>query len=396
MQPHMQPRRAQALWLCALLMAAHMLGGCGWLDPEAEEDPFDAVRNVCPHFASILYEYGSTLAGPYSRLAFSDFSFTRADDSGGYTVLGSARRDDALGCGGELAGRLARVCNSAACSRYSGGDPTLEGCLLEIEAAFYQPTYACHLCGDGYCEQGPENASNCPQDCRCGDGTCQRTHGENLLTCGQDCPNACGDGVCVRPFEECTCAGVSVDGVACSECALDCCNQVCGDTTCTGTETPDNCEQDCGTGTCGDTHCRGLENILNCPADCADIPLTCITDPLKIPSGTCGDGLCSGCEVWTCARDCANADFGVCADPANPVGCPAAFCGDGACSGAEDAINCPADCFWPGSVCGNARCEREDYYAGCAEECAGYPFCGDGLCLPGEPMVWFFRRLACG
>jgi hypothetical protein len=390
---HAPPRRARALLLALVVVAAAPASGCGWLwdwlDPPAPEDPFAAVRTVCPKFAQIQYEYGSTLAGPYSRLAFSDMRFDTTTD-GGYTVTGSPRGDSDR-CGYDIARRLGDICSGISCAQYRGGTPTLEGCLLEIEGAFYLPTPACALCGDGLCEPGVETSASCPQDCQCGDGQCQPSQGENILTCGQDCPNACGDRICARPFEGCECDPADT---TCATCAIDCCLSVCGDSQCTQGETPDTCEQDCGTGTCGDGTCRGIESAFNCPLDCADRPLTCLNAPLQVFStGTCGDDICEACEVWTCARDCRDAPFGVCPDPANPVGCPPEFCGDGACAGVEDAVNCPLDCPWPGNTCGNGRCDREDYYARCPEECPTLPFCGDGLCAPGEPKVAFVNGI---
>jgi hypothetical protein len=45
------------------------------------------------------------------------------------------------------------------------------------------------------------------------------------------------------------------------------CPQVCGDTLCTGSETPASCLGDCGF--CGDDICELTESVASCPADCA-------------------------------------------------------------------------------------------------------------------------------
>ena len=49
-------------------------------------------------------------------------------------------------------------------------------------------------------------------------------------------------------------------------------------------------------------------------------------------------------------------------------------CGDGACTGAEDAVNCPADCFV--DTCGDNVCQIKEDPVGCPEDCA-YLVCDD-------------------
>lgn len=52
----------------------------------------------------------------------------------------------------------------------------------------------CHVCGDGICAWGPENDTNCFQDCHCGNGICEPAAGEAIENCWTDCPFPCLSG----------------------------------------------------------------------------------------------------------------------------------------------------------------------------------------------------------
>ncbi len=141
--------------------------------------------------------------------------------------------------------------------------------------AYSRVLAVCGSCGNGTCDAA-ESPSNCPQDCRCGDGKCDP---EELLTCPADC-GRCGDGTCQAWETPKTCAPD--------------CKPTCGDGSCDLDE-PWTCPQDCSCpdspyysgryAKCGDGYCQsadplGPENCNNCPQDCGK----CSTGPAAAPS----------------------------------------------------------------------------------------------------------------
>jgi hypothetical protein len=170
-----------------------------------------------------------------------------------------------------------------------------------------------NVCGDGLC--GPqETAAGCPKDCAqppvCGNGQCEQ--GEKAICPGDCIGKACGDQKCDPDANE-----------SCTNCPGDCgpCNSKCGDTICAPGEDCEKCPEDCGKCTggkavCGDQKCEiGKESPTTCKEDCGD--------------GTCGDGKCwKEKEYDNCLADCSYK------------------CGDGVCElpKGEDKETCPADC----------------------------------------------------
>ena len=92
-------------------------------------------------------------------------------------------------------------------------------------------------------------------------------------------------------------------------------------------------------------------------------------DPL--PKPVCGDGLCAGPEVGSCAADCGN--------PSNSP-----RCGNGACENGESNASCAADCPAQ-SQCGNGTCDAGETTASCAGDCPAQGNC------PSDP----FKCLTC-
>ena len=92
------------------------------------------------------------------------------------------------------------------------------------------------FCGDGFCDKGTENNSNCPQDSAiyCDNGICEV--GESSVSCPGDCVGGCGD---------VTCAATET----CSSCPSDC-EVCCGNGTCDYAlgEDCNSCSSDCSCG----------------------------------------------------------------------------------------------------------------------------------------------------
>jgi hypothetical protein len=115
-------------------------------------------------------------------------------------------------------------------------------------------------CGDGYCDSGSENSSNCPQDCGyCGNGDCD--NGENSYSCPQDCPH-CGNGSCEGDLGEDS-----------GNCEVDCPRPppppFCGDGECQREhESCNSCPRDCG-GCSADGQC--FPNLRECEAACRGV-----------------------------------------------------------------------------------------------------------------------------
>jgi hypothetical protein len=120
------------------------------------------------------------------------------------------------------------------------------------ETALGQDEAALYVCGDAFCNRG--EPSTCPEDCTygtwCGDGYCGGP--ENSSNCYQDCQGG-GGGCLAAPGEQREpAAGL----------------YVCGDYFCNKGE-PSTCPSDCTYGTwCGDGYCGGPENSSNCYQDC--------------------------------------------------------------------------------------------------------------------------------
>lgn len=185
--------------------------------------------------------------------------------------------------------------------------------------------------------------------CRCGDGACAPSAGEDARTCPKDCA-ACGDGVCSP-------------GESPVVCPVDCCSggsggAGCGDGRCLGygcMEGPDNCPQDCGQ-PCGNGDCERGETPYSCPDDCRH--------------QVCGNGVCEPTDGGPdeCPLDCSSA------------------CGDCVCAGDEDFQSCPIDCGSCGdgvcSYCGlmgeTERCAADCDQAAGNEACNGLDDDGDG------------------
>jgi MYXO-CTERM domain-containing protein len=191
-------------------------------------------------------------------------------------------------------------------------------------------------CGNGTCEDH-EDASNCPEDC----GPCDNDEAceppENAQNCPNDCDydGYCGDGSCQNPPEnEVNCP------VDCAPCD--------NDGACEPPENAQNCPNDCNyDGFCGDDICqRPNENEENCPEDCLPDPTdggVCgngVCDSNETPQtcpedcGVCGDGICSPGEEDSCPQDCSgvSASDGQCPDTAGGV--------DGQCQLDDDGCGC--------------------------------------------------------
>src|SRR4030095_2062550 len=122
----------------------------------------------------------------------------------------------------------------------------------------------CERCGDGICSPDVETVEECPEDCNCGNGTCDQWNGEFPGNCLEDC-GFCGDRIC-DPSDD-----PPEDMLSCP---FDC--AICGDAVCTPfSETQFECPQDCN---CGNGTCDwwGAETKDDCPTECF-----------------CGDGLCN-------------------------------------------------------------------------------------------------------
>lgn len=133
------------------------------------------------------------------------------------------------------------------------------------------------------CDIG-EDLQNCPQDCFCGNGTCDTGAGENQNPfdadtnpggCPADC--FCGNGVC-DSYENANAFDVTTNPNGCQ----GDCDPVCGNCVCEAegatVENTTNCFGDCveasGLRQCGDARCDScFENTESCSVDCP--PETC-------------------------------------------------------------------------------------------------------------------------
>ena len=101
------------------------------------------------------------------------------------------------------------------------GSATAEG-----GAGVQAPINPCN--NNGVCNAG-ETYSNCPNDCKCGNGICELMYGETYSNCMVDCH--CGSGICESAYGETP-----------SNCFVDC---HCGNGICDTGEDAGNCPQDC-------------------------------------------------------------------------------------------------------------------------------------------------------
>ncbi|WAS92301.1 FG-GAP repeat domain-containing protein [Nannocystis punicea] len=178
----------------------------------------------------------------------------------------------------------------------------------------------CGPCDNDEACEPPENAENCPDDCDydgvCGDGTCQNPP-ENEQNCPDDCGPCDNDGAC-EPPENAT------------NCPNDCNYEgYCGDDICQKpNENETNCPDDClpdptDGGVCGNGVCDSNESLELCPEDCA----------------VCGDEMCTEPyeSVKTCPVDCGGNTIsdGECPDTAGGV--------DGQCQLDDDGCGCVAE-----------------------------------------------------
>jgi len=240
-------------------------------------------------------------------------------------------------------------------------------------------------CGDGICSPG-EDAQNClPDCCQCGDKLCQAECPADA-DCFEDCP--CGDGKCVGgesaescPTDCCLCGDGKCEEIVCqvdAGCATDC---SCGNGKCNPefNETNASCPQDCH---CGDLVCDWTgDEPGTCQADCCHCDDVC-------------NGMCSGSSA-DCATDCPPC-LGIPCHPEKFI--PSAICvsqcpcGDGVCDFAtseENLEKCPADCCKFDSMtgktlenaCGDAHCCGPENETACPADCA---IDGDTFCSASE------------
>ncbi|MHC4066356.1 MAG: M12 family metallo-peptidase [Planctomycetota bacterium] len=157
------------------------------------------------------------------------------------------------------------------------------------------------VCINGVCEPaacdnngvcaGLEDCDNCPNDCisgggpGCGNGVCERSLGEDCLSCQQDCRGkqngkqsrrfCCGDGDGENPVD-CSDARCTSDGFACSDTPAS--SFCCGDDNCEGAEDSCNCQIDCGAPPADESSCTdGFDDDCDGATDCADTD--CSGDP---------------------------------------------------------------------------------------------------------------------
>ncbi len=154
-------------------------------------------------------------------------------------------------------------------------DPCYDFAVVEVNDAtlgavqsvgFWRP----ECDGDGVCEpEAGEDSTNCPDDCYCGNGTCDPD--EDTCTCPEECGTDCGDGCCNGDEESCGC---------CEDC-----EPFCGDYCCNCGETQATCPMDCGT-----------PHPLPPPPEDSDADGVvdggdnCVDDPNGPIAGTCSEG----------------------------------------------------------------------------------------------------------
>lgn len=360
----------------ALLVCA---AACGEDEVAPGSATLEAVPGLC---APVAEHFGHTMQGPCA-----------ADDL--LTILHALyvvedRHTLALGSA-HIAQYVDDACQSSACAAGS----TFELCLVRLESALRGNELGCGepTCGNGVCEAGEfvitveqQVINYCEADCACGNGVCEPERGETETDCPLDCQPVCGDGVC-RHREHCGAPPPDEPPGSHVQCDQDCCAvgwvpRVCGDGVCAPDvqlegpliegESAATCEADCGAGRCGDGICLPPETSERCPDDCTGA-INCLLasergDPLEV----CGDAVCAGCEVWTCAMDCEGVDFALCTrDESGALVCPPTWCGDATCAGgAENSMTCPQDCTGvapDGTPCGDAYC---DWSESCEADCA--------------------------
>ncbi len=305
-------------------------------------------------------------------------------------------------------------------------------------------------CGDNVCGAG-ETEANCPKDClevqaKPSDCLEQKCAGA-WAQCKADpscagfisCASTCTTGECIQNCAQSADAvpeppiappGGADQVIACGmqQACLQPNGGVCGDGSCTGTETLFNCPSDCvdtpkpvcGNGkcedgeqtscpkdcfgpqpVCGDGSCSNDETAQSCPKDCATDPISCAEQKcpaefdgcLSVP--TCAKMLLcmSGCNTSGCANGCLAAGdtaavnafkpLAVCADKEGCGGSQQPVCGDGQCNGGENPFSCPQDCGG-GGKCGDGQCGPGENGSNCPQDCGGGSKCGNGMCEPGE------------
>ena len=228
-------------------------------------------------------------------------------------------------------------------------------CLCTVESADSNPCTPDDLCQlPGTCMNGLCVSSG-PKPCDDGDDctadSCDPASGCQTVPIPDCPPVVCGDGTCS-------------DSESCKKCPKDCgeCPVVCGDGQCGGEEDCESCQDDCGQCPlrCGDGECdQEDESCKSCPQDCGQCPIIC------------GDGECNGDETCkSCVDDCGD--------------CPV-VCGDSECTGDETCKSCQADCGACPIVCGDGACNGDETCKSCVDDCGDCPpGCGDGLCDGGE------------
>ena len=218
------------------------------------------------------------------------------------------------GCATELASCNAKpaCANMLQCLHQCGDTPACaEACKrtgsVGVSVA-YAPLVACIVaknctkCGNGTCDAG-ENSGNCATDCKPIDGNGLCEPGESPLTCSADCgmvdPFACSAAKCPEVITACKADPVCGPALTCYS--------ACGTMGCI-----DACAAKWGSATMQQVSCKS--NVCK--------------DSVQ-PRDVCGNGLCSGSELYSCPTDC----------PAAP---PA--CGNGVCESGESSKTCVGDC----------------------------------------------------
>ena len=227
----------------------------------------------------------------------------------------------------------------------------------------------------------------------CGDLVCEKD--EDICTCSADCGSpaatetSCTDGIdndCDNLFD-CDDPDCDLD----TACFCD------FDGICESGENCDNCGNDCGSlsgASCGNGVCESAdgEDCTNCAADCAG-------KQGGKPSSRycCGLG---GINPVECSNDACNSGGFTCSTEVVPPSC----CGDGTCEGGEDVSNCgvDCDCNFDNSICddgidctddvcnADGTCSNSANDSLCADDnlfCTGSEFCDatSGCQSSGDP-----------
>jgi len=278
------------------------------------------------------------------------------------------------------------------------------------------------ICGNGICEEG-EDPLNCPEDCSgpyCGDGVCSTD--ESAATCPEDC--YCGNGSLERSDGE-ECDGQDLGGLTCMDfnceggilsCTLSCrldvthcigCEPICGDGRVDGDEMCD-CGLDPDNLPSG---CDGVNGEGNCSSDCVLLhycgdgvidydrgeECDCGDDPTNLPTGCTAANGGPECDLdCTTPKNCKAGIWEVCDPESEFACCPDEWGQETECSTAMTTPYCLLPCDDTTDCYYNTRCGNSGYcvYAYCGPlfpggvqingecEVAGG---GAGVCVPVGP-----------